>query len=155
MMLPLVDTLIVTTPFDADCAALADRHYSRRTHGSPQFAGSGRKIVLRDCAGLVLFVWKWDVDLVHRPRWDGEVGYNNVLFRNESKRVASGIILEAERHAVEKWGPNRGFTYIDPRKVPATMVRGYPVWGWCFYKAGWSFVRLSKDGKHLLAKELL
>ena len=68
--------------------------------------------------------------------------------------MASALILEAERSVVQQWGPNRAFTYIDPRKVPPTMVRSHPVWGWCFYKAGWHFKRLSKDGKHLLEKEL-
>ena len=39
---------------------------------------------------------------------------------------------------------------IDPRKVKPTMFRGYPVWGWCFYKAGWKFVAVGKGGKHVL-----
>jgi hypothetical protein len=152
MLLPISDGLLRTSPFDAECAELADRHYSRRTVGARHFAHNGKKLVLRDAHGLVLFVWMFpDAD----KRMDGQVGYNNALFRNESPRRASDIILEAEQHAVEKWGENRAYTYIDPREVKPTMVRSHPVWGFCFYQAGWSFVRLSKDGKHLLAKQLV
>ena len=48
---------------------------------------------------------------------DGQAGYNCSIFRNESARRSSEIVLEAERHAVEKWGLNRMYTYIDPRKI--------------------------------------
>ncbi len=151
MLLPWTDDLVITTPYDRECAALADRHYSRRTPGAPQFMPNGRKLVLRDTAGTVVFGWLWSpVEL----RADKQDGYNCTIFRNESQRIASDVIIEAERAAVAKWGQNRAFTYVDPRKVPATMVRGYPVWGWCFYKAGWKFSKLSKDGKHLLEKVL-
>jgi hypothetical protein len=145
MLLPLTDGLIRTTPFDNECALLADRHYSRRTVGARQFAYSGRKLVLRDAQGLVLFVWMFPDPA---KRMDGQVGYNNAIFRNESARQSSEIILEAERHAVAKWGPNRAYTYIDPRKVQSANP------GYCFKVAGWKRVGYSKDGKHLLAKEL-
>jgi hypothetical protein len=151
MRLPLTDGLMPTSPFDRECAALADRHYSRQTVGSPQFVGNGRKHVLRDSQGLVVFAWLWCLPGLRK---DGEDGYNCTIFRNESAERASSLIRQAEREAVEKWGPNRAFTYIDTRKVPPTMVRSHPVWGFCFYKAGWHFKRLSKDGKHLLEKEL-
>lgn len=145
MLLPLTDGLIRTTPFDRECALLADRHYSRRTVGARQFAYSGRKMVLRDTAGLVVFVWMFPDEAM---RMDGQAGYNNAIFRNESRRPSSEIILEAERHAVEKWGPNRAYTYIDPRKVQSANP------GYCFKVAGWKRIGYSKDGKHLLAKEL-
>ena len=107
-----------TTPFDDECRQLADRHYSRRTVGARQFAYSGRKLVLRDAQGLVIFVWMYpDPGL----RMDGQVGYNNALFRNESARRSSDIILEAERAAVASWGPNRAYTYIDPRRVQSAI----------------------------------
>lgn len=148
-LLPLTDALIQTSPFDADCAALADRHYSRQTVGSNQFMGNGKKLVLRDIEGSVVFGWLWS-----DYRNDHELGYNCAIFRNESERLASDTILEAEGCVVEKWGPNRAFTYIDPRKIRPTMVRGYPVFGFCFYRARWRFVRVSRDGKHLLEKQL-
>lgn len=146
MLLPLLDGLMRTSPFDAECAALADRHYSRRTIGAKQFAYSGRKLVLRDHEGLVLFVWMFPDPAM---RMDGQTGYNNAIFRNESTRQSSAIILEAERLAVEKWGPNRAYTYIDATKV-ASVNPGY-----CFKCAGWRRIGYSVDGKHLLEKALL
>lgn len=145
MLIPFTDGLIVTTPFDRECALLADRHYSRRTVGARQFAYNGRKLVLRDAYGLVLFVWMFPQP---EMRMDGQVGYNNSIFRNESSRRSSDIILDAERYAVEKWGPNRAYTYIDPRKVKSVNP------GYCFKVAGWTRVGYSRDGKHLLMKEL-
>lgn len=35
-----------TIKFDPRCASLADRHYSRRTVGSPQFMPPGETVVL-------------------------------------------------------------------------------------------------------------
>ena len=145
MLLPMTDGLLKTTPFDDECRQLADRHYSRRTVGARQFAYSGRKLVLRDTAGDVLFVWMFPDPAM---RMDGQVGYNNAIFRNESARQSSEIILEAERHAVAKWGPNRAYTYIDPSKVRSVNP------GYCFKVAGWTRIGYSVDGKHLLAKEL-
>ena len=145
MMLPIFDEgLVKTTHFDSEMSMLADRHYSRRTVGSRQFLYSGRKLVLRDVEGLVLFGWMFPDETM---RMDGQKGYNCAIFRNESKRLASEIILEAEDAAFRYWGKNRVYTYVDPRKV-----RGNPP-GNCFYRAGWKFVRNSSDGKHLLAKE--
>lgn len=146
MLLPLLDGLMRTSPFDAECAALADRHYSRRTIGAKQFAYSGRKLVLRDHEGLVLFVWMFPDPAM---RMDGQTGYNNAIFRNESTRQSSAIIIEAERLAVEKWGPNRAYTYIDATKV-ASVNPGY-----CFKCAGWRRIGYSGDGKHLLEKYLV
>lgn len=143
-LLPLYDGLIQTTHFDREMAALADRHYSRRTIGARQFLYSGRKIVLRDCAGSVLFAWMWPLD---EMRMDNQTGYNCAIFRNESRRQSSQIILEAERHATEKWGPNRFYTYVDPRKIGS----GNP--GYCFKRAGWRHIGESRRGLHLLAKE--
>ncbi len=145
MLIPFHDNLFRTTHFDPECAALADRHYSRRTVGARQFTYSGRKLVLRNSEGTVLFVWMYpDPEM----RMDGQVGYNNAIFRNESSRQSSDIILEAERWAVEKWGPNRAYTYIDPEKVRSRNP------GYCFKKAGWRYVKLSAGGKHLLEKQL-
>lgn len=146
MLLPLSDGLMRTTHFDDECRQLADRHYSRRTIGARQFLYSGRKLVLRDADGLVLFAWLYPDPAM---RLDGQTGYNNALFRNESSRQSSDIILEAERLAVAKWGPNRAYTYIDPRAV-ASVNPGY-----CFKCAGWRRVGYSQGGKHLLVKDLV
>jgi hypothetical protein len=135
--------LIKTTHFDDEMRQLADRHYSRRTVGARQFAYSGKKLVLRDAEGTVLWVWMYPDESM---RMDGQTGYNNAIFRNESRRLSSEIILEAEEHAFAKWGPNRMYTYIDPDKVRSTNP------GYCYLMAGWRHEGWSKGGKRLLVK---
>lgn len=156
MLLPLIDGLVRTTHFDGEMAALADRHYSRRTVGARQFLYSGRKLVLRNTEGTVLFGWIWADD---DKRMDGQTGYNCAIFRNESGRRSSDIILEAEQAAFKKWGPNRLYTYIDPAKTRTIKCRGRRVVGFCYIKAGWKPLinkngrpHLSKAGQWLLVK---
>ena len=146
-MLPLYGDgrLIKTTHFDQEMRLLADRHYSRRTVGAKQFAYSGRKLVLRNEEGTVLFVWMFPDPSM---RMDGQTGYQCAIFRNESNRLSSEIILEAERLAVDKWGPSRFYTYVDPSQIRSSNP------GYCFKRAGWRFASLSKGGKHLLVKEI-
>ena len=96
-MLALTEGLIRTTHFDDEMRQLADRHYSRRTVGARQFAYSGRKLVLRDAAGLVLFVWMYPDPAM---RMDGQTGYNCAIFRNETTRRSSDIILEARMESL-------------------------------------------------------
>ncbi len=143
-------SLIVTNHFDPEMALLADRHYSRRTIGARQFLYSGKKIVIRDALGDVLFGWIFpDED----KRMDGQTGYNCAIFRNESRRKSSDIILECEAIAINRWGPNRMYTYVNPAKIAS------PNPGYCFKQAGWrnvrnsdGSIRLSKAGQHLLEK---
>jgi hypothetical protein len=144
MLLPFTDQLVITTHFDCEMAALADRHYSRRKVGARQFLVSGRKIVIRNTEGTLLFGWVWNYEYL---RWDGQTGYNCAIFRNESARQSSDVILECERIAFAKWGPNRVFTYVDPGEIRSRNP------GYCFKCAGWQFVKQTRDGKHLLAKE--
>lgn len=132
---------------------LADHHYSRRTPGARQFLYSGRKLVIRNTEGTILFGWVFPDPAM---RMDGQTGYNCAIFRNESSRRASEIILECERLAFAKWGPDRMYTYVDGAKIRRTRSPGR-----CFLKAGWSYVlgptgqpRLSTKGLHLLAKDL-
>jgi hypothetical protein len=145
MMIPFTDALIVTTHFDCEMAALADRHYSRRKVGARQFLVSGRKIVIRNTEGTLLFAWVWCYEHL---RFDHQAGYCCAIFRNESERQSSDVILECERIAFAKWGPSRVFTYVDPAKIQSANP------GYCFKCAGWRFVTKTRDGKHLLAKEL-
>lgn len=148
LLLPFDNGLVRTTHFDQDCRRLADRHYSRRpgSIGKSQFCYSGRKLVLRDALGQVVFVWVWPQD---DKRMDGQFGYNCAIFRNESDRKASDIILEAEKAAVAKWGPGRAYTFVDSRKIRRTRQPGR-----CFIKAGWKYAGLTKSGKHILEKQL-
>ena len=145
MFLPFTSGLIRTTHMDAEMSVLADRHYSRRTPGARQFCYSGRKLVLRDAEATILFVWMFpDVSL----QMDNQQGYNCAIFRNESKRLASEIILEAEQFAVDKWGPNRAYTFVDARKIRSANP------GYCFLMAGWHKCGKTKSGKLILEKML-
>jgi hypothetical protein len=136
-------TLQKTSHYDDEMRQLADRHYSRRTVGARQFAYSGRKLVLRDAAGLILWVWMYPDPIM---RLDDQIGYNCAIFRNESPRRSSDIILEAEQHAIDYWGPGRMYTYVDPTKVRSTNP------GYCYLMAGWSHAGWSKGRKRLLVK---
>jgi hypothetical protein len=138
--------LVQTWAADPEMAQLADRHYSRGTVGAAQFAPNGRKLILRDNAGLVVFVWLFP-DPAYRA--DRQVGFNCTLFRNESARLSSEIILEAELLAIVEWGPGRAYTYVDASRV-ASQNPGY-----CFKCAGWHYVGVSAGGKHLLEKVLV
>jgi len=152
MLLPFSEELVVTTPFDPEMAALADRHYSRRTVGARQFLNNGRKIVIRNTEGTILFGWIWALD---NMRFDNQSGYNCAIFRNESSRKSSDVILECEQIAFDRWGPNRMFTYVHPKKIASVNA------GYCFKMAGWKNARtddgeikISTSGQHLLVKEL-
>jgi hypothetical protein len=146
MLLPFTDSLCLTTPFDPEMSSLADRHYSRRTVGARQFLYNGRKIVIRNNEGTILFGWMWPQDTM---RMDDQTGYNCAIFRNESARRSSDVILEAEEIAFRRWGMNRVYTYINPRRIQSVNP------GYCFKMAGWEFVRTTKSGLHLLAKEAI
>src|SRR5215469_8070308 len=138
MLLPFYNGLIRTTHFDQECRLLADRHYSRRTVGAKQFCYSGRKLVLRNAEGTILFVW---MNPDPTMRMDGQTGYNCSIFRNESSRKSSDIILEAELMAFEKWGPSRLYTYVNPKRIQSKNP------GYCFKCAGWHFESVSKSGQ--------
>jgi hypothetical protein len=145
VILPFTSGLIRTNHFDPEMSILADRHYSRRTPGARQFCYSGRKIVLRDAAATVLFVWMFpDVAL----RMDSQTGYNCAIFRNESTRKSSEIILEAESFAVDRWGEWRAYTFVDGHKIRSTNP------GYCFQMAGWVKCGETKGGKQILEKML-
>ncbi|HEX7992684.1 MAG TPA: hypothetical protein VF506_02120 [Streptosporangiaceae bacterium] len=144
MMLNLwPDQLVKTTHFDQEVRLLADRHYSRRTPGARQFCYSGRKLVLRNTEATVLWVWMYPDPAM---RMDGQTGYNCAIFRNESNRRSSDIILEAEQHAITKWGPGRMYTYVDPAKVQSSNP------GYCYLRADWHPHGYSKSGQRLLVK---
>ena len=142
MLLKFSDELVRVGKFDVEACLLADRHYSRQKRGANQFMPPGRTMILRSSEGDVVFGWLWQ-----QKRDDGQAGYNCSIFRNESERLSSDIIFEAERKAVTEWGANRGFTYIDPDSISNKRNPGY-----CFKVAGWRFVKQSNCGLHLLEK---
>jgi len=109
MLLPLSapDNLVAVKRTDAESRLLADRHYSRQTPGAREFMGNGRTLVLRDLAGSVVFGWLY-------PQHHAVPGVSCTIFRNESERLSSDIILEAEQHALERWGG--GLTVLHVRR---------------------------------------
>jgi hypothetical protein len=135
MFLPFSD-VIVSKDGDPELREMADRHYSRQSIGHPLFIGPGRKIVLRNPEGTWVFAWR-KAEL----REDGQTGWECTIFRNESDRLSSEIILECE-----KFVEGRMFTYINARKVRSCNP------GYCFKRAGWTFDGKSKSGLVRLAK---
>lgn len=127
---------------DVRARLLADRHYSRQTIGAPEFCPPGNKIVLLGLNDDALWV-------SHRPdpkaglelkRMDGYDYFDNSYFRNESGERASDLIRQAlaiTRFLWQDYDPPDGFhTFVNEAKVRPTIVRGKPVYGWVFQKAG-------------------
>jgi len=73
--------------------------------------------------------------------------YECTIFRNESDRLSSEIITEAVRKTCEEWGKKPFVTYVDAKKVKS------PNPGFCFKKANWKKIGMSKSGKILLKLE--
>jgi len=144
MLLPFTDGLVETWRCDPEMAMLADRHYSRQNAGAREFMGNGKTLVLRDSAGQVVFGWLWQ-----QGRNDGQEGYNCTIFRNESSRLSSDIILEAEEAAVKRWGPRRAFTFINEQRVRS------PNPGYCFKCAGWKKAGYSSQRHYLILEKQL
>jgi hypothetical protein len=137
---------------DASARAIFDRHYSRRRYADGRkpklIVGPGDKLLLLRADGSALFAWR------RHKSHAGQEGVECSIFRREDGPLASILILEAEVPARGRWPGQRFYTFVNPRKVEPTMVRGHPVWGFCFYKADWRFAGLSKKaGLHILAKE--
>ena len=127
-------------------AQIANRHYSRIWKGNisqNRFCPPGKRLILIEPSGSWLFVWNQAL-----YRRDGQTGACCVLFRNESARLSSEIILVAEKAWNEKYGISRKFTYVHPEKIRSTNP------GFCFKKAGWIAQGKSKKGLILLSKEI-
>lgn len=142
---------IRTNKFDPACARLADRHYSRRTVGSPQFMPPGETVVLKTRDETAVFGW-W------RPHPDSGIvamngldGWTCTIFRNESPNLSSALVLDAEAALLAarlSCGPDGLITYVFDDKVRSSNP------GCCFLKAGWRRTGRSADGKKtLLQKE--
>ncbi len=129
---------------DRACVAMADRHYSRRKVGSPQFMPPGQTIVLRAPDA----VWGW-----WRPApssgikaMNGLDGWTCTMFRNESEVLSSLLVLEAETFITE-CGPSGLITYVFDRKVRSCNP------GACFKAAGWRATGRSADGRKTLLQK--
>lgn len=132
------------TKFDARCAALADRHYSRRKVGSPQFMPPGETIVLYQ-PGAVFGWWR------PHPRsgikqMNGLDGWTCTIFRNETALRSSALILEAEAF-IGDCGPDGLITYVFDARVRSANP------GACFKAAGWRRTGRSADGRKTLLQK--
>src|SRR6185503_9822082 len=121
-----------TTKFDARAAALADRHYSRRTIGSPQFMPPGRTLVFITEDGDAVWGTHWpDAALT----MDGLDAWRCSIFRNEGPLLSSDLIREAMERTAQTWRdrPRDGWlTFVEKSKIES------PNPGYCFKKAGWT-----------------
>ena len=134
--------------FDPRGCALADRHYSRQKVGSPQFVPPGRCVVLRH-EDDALWVTSWPFAEYVRHAWAG--AWVCSLFRNESERLSSELILEAVAHTRHVWPdvPDLGMVTF----VHADKVRRKRDPGRCYLRAGFRNVGHTKGG--LVALQLL
>ena len=102
---------------------------------------------MRDATEEVLFGWMYpDED----KRMDGLTGCNWAIFRIESARRSSDIIMNCEAINIERWGPNRMHNYVNPAKIRSVDP------GFCSKQPDWTnvwnldgLVRISKAGQHL------
>ena len=148
----------VVPKFTPDAARLADRHYSRRKIGSPQFMPPGQTLVLLGMMSDA--VWGW-----WRPHPDsglqamnGLDGWTCTIFRNdgegENRQQSSNLVLQAEiaLASLHTCGPDGMLTYVWDAKVRSCGKNGYrkPRPGHCFKMAGWQPIGHSADKKKTL-----
>ncbi len=126
--------------FDPRSCVIADRHYNRRKIGSNQFVPPGRCVVLRHDDDA-LWTTSWPFAEYVRHAWPG--AWINSLFRNESDRLSSELILEAVAHTRAVWEPPAlgMVTFVDDRK---TRRKRDP--GRCYRRAGFEHVGFTKGG---------
>lgn len=127
---------------------LYQRHYSYRSYADGRWhhgyrnrcliMGPGEKLVLLGADERALFGWR-------RYR-DANQGYcvSCTVFRNESNHRSSDLIREAAALAWERWPGERLVTYVDPRKVRSINP------GYCFLKAGWRKIGITKWNKLII-----
>lgn len=132
-------------------ASLADRHYSRRKIGSPQFMPPGQTLVL--ISRTFDAVWGW---FRPHPRsglklMSGLDAWTCTIFRNESSETSSDLILDAERALAalhpNDCGADGMITYVCVAKVRSSNP------GYCFQRAGWRKIGWSADGKKRLLQK--
>lgn len=129
---------------DRNALPLADRHYNRQKIGSPQFVPPGRCVVL--LAPAALWVTSWPFAEYVRHAWPG--AWINSLFRREAGPVASEMILDAIAITRSIWQPpQQGIvTFVSPKHVTPTRVRGQTIYGYCYLRAGFEHVGFTKGG---------
>jgi len=129
-------------------AAIADRHYSRRTPGAPQFVPPGRSLVLTRPDAL--WVTSWPEAVYTRHEWPG--AWVCSAFRNEGPTLSSELITDAV--AATRWRfpnvPDLGMiTFVDETKIRHKRDPGR-----CFRRAGFVPIGRTKD-RDLLVLQLV
>jgi hypothetical protein len=141
---------LTTKDGDPRAYALFKRHYSFHQYGDNRrlvgrnrrlFVGPGEKLVLLGYDCLALFVWRKFISTSF------EAGVNCAVFRNESDRLSSILILEAEEHAWRRWPGQRLYTYVNGKQVGGD--------GLCFKKAGWKKLKRRTKVNGLIVLEKL
>jgi hypothetical protein len=132
---------------DPAVAALADRHYSRKTVGAAQFAPPGPILVLRSADRTAGWVTLWPrPEYADMPDWAG--AWMNTFFRNEGDGLSSDLIRRAVAHSRYRWPdvPPLGMvTLIDPSKIRHKRDPGR-----CYLKAGFRHAGYTKSGHRVL-----
>lgn len=134
--------------FEPASRVIADRHYSRRKVGSPQFVPPGRCLVLRaeTPTGRALWVTSWPFAEFVRHEWAG--AWVCSLFRNEGAGRASTLIRQAIAATRDEFGdaPDLGMvTFVDPKQVRPKQTPGHT-----FIIAGFRPCGKTKGGLHAL-----
>ncbi len=129
---------------DAPAVAIADRHYNRQKIGTPQFVPPGRCLVLLQEQALWVTSWPFGEYVKHA--WPG--AWINSLFRKEGPGTASEMIRDAISATRSIWEPPElgCVTFVDPKHVKPTKVRGKEIYGYCYLKAGFKHVGFTKGG---------
>lgn len=141
---------------DPRAAALADRHYSRQNVGAEQFMPPGSCLVLWAETPTGCAVWGTSAPFAEFVKHEWAGAWMCSIFRNEGAGVASDMITEAVAATLAYYGPAPALgmvTFVDETKVRPTMVRGKPVYGWSFRKAGFVEVGRTKT-RDFLALQL-
>lgn len=140
------------TKFDARACALADRHYSRRKVGSPQFMPPGETVVLLTDDARAVWGWWRPHPRSGLKAMNGLDGWTCTIFRNEGTVLSSVLVLAAEQMLLSlasSIGPDGLLTYVWDAKVRPTQSPG-----WCFRKAGWRAIGRSADKKKTLLQKI-
>jgi hypothetical protein len=136
---------------------IADRHYSRQSHGAKGFVGPGERFAfLHDVGdGRALWAVCRAMDPVGTMQW------RNTIFRNESSTRSSELVAYATLVTYQCWLrrylaiPDEDLTTeIDIEATRRRRSKRSPP-GICYLHAGWTFVRMVPKGHGRSAKVVL
>ena len=122
---------------DPCAVAIADRHYNRQKHGTPQFMPPGSCVVFNTLDGRAVWGTSWPKAEYVKHAWAG--AWVNSIFRNEGAALSSRLIREAVAATRAFYGPPPPLgmvTFIDTEKTAPKEVPG-----WCYRRAGFKRAR--------------